>query len=60
MPAARGCPVLVSANNRYHAMLTLWPRARTPTLLRHTFADGWNDRCQPFIWAKAADELVPH
>jgi transposase len=25
-----------------------------------TFIDGWNDRCQPFTWAKTADELLPH
>jgi transposase len=24
------------------------------------FIDGWNDRCQPFIWTKAADALLPH
>jgi transposase len=22
------------------------------------FIDGWNDRCQPFIWTKPADELI--
>jgi hypothetical protein len=25
-----------------------------------TFIDGWNDRGQPFIWTKTADELLPH
>jgi hypothetical protein len=20
--------------------------------------DGWNDRCEPFEWAKAADEIL--
>lgn len=24
------------------------------------FIDGWNDRCQPFVWIKTADELLPH
>jgi transposase len=24
-----------------------------------TFIDGWNDRCQPFVWTKTADELIP-
>ena len=24
------------------------------------FIDGWNDRCQPFIWTKTAEELLPH
>jgi transposase len=24
------------------------------------FIDGWNDRCQPFTWTKAADDLLPH
>jgi transposase len=24
------------------------------------FIDGWNDRCQPFIWTKTADEILPH
>jgi transposase len=23
-----------------------------------TFIDGWNDRCQPFIWTKTADEML--
>jgi transposase len=23
-----------------------------------TFIDGWNDRCQPFVWTKPADELL--
>jgi transposase len=23
------------------------------------FIDGWNDRCQPFIWTKTADEIIP-
>jgi len=25
-----------------------------------TFIDGWNDRCQPFIWTKTADQIPPH
>jgi transposase len=25
-----------------------------------TFIDGWNDRCQPFVWTKTADELLDH
>ncbi|CAN5441101.1 hypothetical protein BH18ACT8_BH18ACT8_15640 [soil metagenome] len=25
-----------------------------------TFIDGWNDRCQPFVWTKTADQLIPH
>jgi len=24
------------------------------------FIDGWNERCQPFVWTKTADELLPH
>ena len=24
-----------------------------------TFIDGWNDRCQPFIWTKTADQIIP-
>ncbi len=23
-----------------------------------TFIDGWNERCEPFIWTKAADDIV--
>ena len=23
-----------------------------------TFIDGWNDRCQPFVWTKTADEIL--
>jgi hypothetical protein len=22
------------------------------------FIDGWNDRCQPFVWTKPANELL--
>ena len=25
-----------------------------------TFIDAWNERCQPFIWTKTADQLIPH
>ncbi len=25
-----------------------------------TFIDGWNERCHPFTWTKAADEILPH
>jgi transposase/transposase-like protein len=24
------------------------------------FIDGYNDRCQPFVWTKTADEILPH
>src|SRR3954452_9690201 len=24
------------------------------------FIDGWNDRCQPFVWTKPADEVLDH
>ena len=23
-----------------------------------TFIDGWNDRCEPFVWTKTADEIL--
>ena len=23
-----------------------------------TFIDGWNERCQPFIWTKTADQIL--
>ena len=23
-----------------------------------TFIDGWNDRCEPFVWTKTADDLI--
>ncbi len=25
-----------------------------------TFIDGWNERCQPFVWTKPANELLDH
>ncbi len=25
-----------------------------------TFIDGWNERCQPFVWTKTADEILNH
>jgi transposase len=24
------------------------------------FVDSWNDRCEPFVWTKSADEILPH
>ncbi|HMB05837.1 MAG TPA: IS630 family transposase [Isosphaeraceae bacterium] len=24
------------------------------------FIDGWNDRCQPFVWTKTADQVLDH
>jgi transposase len=24
------------------------------------FIDGWNERCHPFVWTKAADDLLGH
>ena len=24
------------------------------------FIDGWNERCEPFVWTKTADEILPH
>jgi hypothetical protein len=24
----------------------------------HTFINGWNDRCQPFVWTKTADQIL--
>ena len=24
------------------------------------FIDGWNERCEPFIWTKTADQIIPH
>ena len=23
-----------------------------------TFVDGWNDRCEPFVWTKTADQIL--
>jgi transposase len=23
------------------------------------FIDGWNDRCEPFVWTKTADQIIP-
>src|SRR5512135_1221251 len=25
-----------------------------------TFIDGWNERCQPFVWTKTADDILTH
>jgi hypothetical protein len=24
------------------------------------FIDGWNERCEPFVWTKTADQIIPH
>ena len=31
---------------------------RDLTAAIRTFIDGWNDRCQPFIWTKTADQIL--
>ncbi len=23
-----------------------------------TFIDGWNERCEPFVWTKTADDIL--
>jgi hypothetical protein len=23
-----------------------------------TYIDGWNERCQPFVWTKTADQIL--
>jgi hypothetical protein len=23
-----------------------------------TYSDGWNERCQPFVWTKTADQIL--
>jgi len=25
-----------------------------------TFINGWNDRCHPFVWTKAPEQILPH
>jgi transposase len=25
-----------------------------------TFIDSWNERCEPFVWTKTADQIIPH
>ena len=42
------------------------PGARTGIVVAHesvieaitAFIDGWNDRCQPFVWTKDADTII--
>ncbi len=24
-----------------------------------TFIDAWNERCEPFVWTKTADQIIP-
>jgi hypothetical protein len=24
------------------------------------FIDGWNERCEPFVWTKTAEQIIPH
>jgi hypothetical protein len=24
----------------------------------YTYIDGWNERCQPFVWTKTADQIL--
>jgi len=38
-----------------------YPKRRHSQLLINAievFIDGWNDRCEPFVWTKTADEIL--
>ena len=35
------------------------PRSRTSSAPSSTFIDAWNERCEPFIWTKTADQIIP-
>ena len=27
-------------------------------MIKRAFINGWNDRCQPFVWTKTADQIL--
>ncbi len=31
---------------------------KDPIAAIETFIDGWNERCEPFVWTKTADEIL--
>jgi transposase len=33
---------------------------RDLTAAIRAFVDGWNDRCEPFVWTKPADDILDH
>jgi hypothetical protein len=35
-------------------------RGKDLTAAIRRFIDGWNDRCEPFVWTKTADEILEH
>src|SRR5674476_509038 len=53
-PALPACSLAQSnVDPRSHARQRNVRRART----FEVFIDGWNDRCEPFVWTKTADEI---
>jgi hypothetical protein len=34
------------------------PSVRDLMIKIRTFINGWNDRCQPFVWTKTADHIL--
>ena len=35
-----------------------FPSVRDLMIKIRTFINGWNDRCQPFVWTKTADQIL--
>jgi hypothetical protein len=35
-----------------------FPSVRDLMIQIRTFINGWNDRCQPFVWTKTADQIL--
>jgi hypothetical protein len=33
---------------------------RGPIGAIESFIDAWNDRCEPFVWSKTAEQIIPH
>jgi hypothetical protein len=35
-----------------------FPSVRVLMIKIRAFINGWNDRCQPFVWTKTADQIL--
>jgi hypothetical protein len=42
------------------AMLGSFNSVKEPMAAITAFIHGWNRRCHPFVWAKPADNILPH
>ena len=50
--------ILMIQNSMYQYSRAIYRSIKDLTARIGEFIDGWNERCQPFVWTKSADELL--